>query len=78
MPTEEIIFDAIVESSEEAAPASAANYEEIAALAYEYWIQRGCPIGSPEVDWFRAEEQLKNQARSVAMAEALISKNLAR
>ena len=77
MPTEKIILGAIVESSEEAAPASA-NYEEIAALAYEYWIQRGCPIGSPEVDWFRAEEQLNNQARSVAMAEALISKNLAR
>jgi hypothetical protein len=24
-------------------------------LAYELWRQRGCPIGSPEVDWSAAE-----------------------
>jgi hypothetical protein len=35
------------------------NQEEISALAYALWIQRGCPLGSPEVDWFRAEEELK-------------------
>jgi hypothetical protein len=35
------------------------NQWEISALAYELWIQRGCPIGSPEVDWFRAEEELR-------------------
>ena len=33
-------------------------YEEIARLAYEHWQQRGCPTGSPEVDWFHAEKQL--------------------
>jgi len=21
-------------------------------LAYEHWIKRGCPFGSPEIDWF--------------------------
>jgi hypothetical protein len=31
----------------------------IAALAYEYWQRRGCPIGSPELDWFKAEEEVK-------------------
>jgi hypothetical protein len=31
----------------------------IAALAYELWQARGCPIGSPETDWLRAEEELK-------------------
>ena len=29
--------------------------KEIAMLAYQYWEQRGRPIGSPEVDWYRAE-----------------------
>ena len=29
----------------------------IAARAYELWIERGCPIGSPEEDWFRAEQE---------------------
>ena len=24
-------------------------------LAYKFWVQRGSPLGSPEVDWFAAE-----------------------
>src|SRR5579863_8126686 len=36
------------------------NQEAISALEYELWIQRGCPLGSPEVDWFRAEEEFKS------------------
>ena len=35
------------------------NQPEISALAYELWIDRGCPLGSPEVDWLRAEEELR-------------------
>jgi hypothetical protein len=31
----------------------------IAARAYQFWQERGCPIGSPEADWFRAVEELK-------------------
>ncbi len=38
-----------------------ANQGEISALAYELWIQRGCPLGSPEVDWFRAREDLRRK-----------------
>ena len=34
-------------------------HEQIAKLAYALWQERGCPDGSPEVDWFRAEEELK-------------------
>lgn len=30
-------------------------YDDIAALAYQLWHSRGCPIGSPEEDWARAE-----------------------
>ena len=33
----------------------------IECVAYEFWIQRGCPIGSPEEDWFRAEERLRRE-----------------
>ena len=35
----------------------------IAALAYQLWQQRGCPIGSDQQDWFRAEEDLKKLAK---------------
>ncbi|MGA3019353.1 MAG: DUF2934 domain-containing protein [Bryobacteraceae bacterium] len=36
--------------------------EAMQAPAYECWLARGCPIGSPEVDWLQAEADLKNQA----------------
>ncbi|SPF56190.1 hypothetical protein SBA4_80003 [Candidatus Sulfopaludibacter sp. SbA4] len=26
--------------------------DEIAALAYQLWNERGCPAGSPDEDWF--------------------------
>jgi hypothetical protein len=35
-----------------------ATYDQIAALAYALWEQRGRPDGSPEVDWFNAESAL--------------------
>ncbi len=41
------------------------NEQATAALAYEFWIQRGCPIGTPEEDWFRAEEELKNHHKAL-------------
>lgn len=27
----------------------------IAELAYHFWEERGCPEGSPEEDWYKAE-----------------------
>jgi len=42
--------------------------EAIAALAYSYWLARNCQGGSPEEDWFRAEQELR--ARNVAAAVA--------
>ena len=33
--------------------------EQVIALrAYELWEERGCPIGSDQEDWFRAEKEL--------------------
>ena len=26
----------------------------VALRAYYYWLQRGCPFGSPIIDWFKA------------------------
>ncbi len=37
---------------------AALEHERIANLAYFHWLQRGCPEGSPEEDWFRAEKQI--------------------
>jgi hypothetical protein len=33
-------------------------HEQIASLAYVLWQQRGCPEGSSEEDWFKAEQKL--------------------
>jgi hypothetical protein len=35
--------------------------DEIARLAYLYWLDGGCQNGSAEEDWFRAEQQLRQQ-----------------
>lgn len=32
--------------------------DAIEKLAYQLWLERGCPAGSPEEDWFRAEQVL--------------------
>jgi hypothetical protein len=34
---------------------------QVERLAYSLWEQRGMPLGSPDEDWFRAEELLKTQ-----------------
>ena len=36
-------------------------YEDIAGRAHHFWEERGSPIGSPEEDWFRAEEQIRSE-----------------
>ena len=33
--------------------------ERISAIAYEFWLQRECPWGTPEVDWLRAEKEVR-------------------
>ena len=30
--------------------------EFVEELAYKFWAQRGRPLGSPDVDWFAAEQ----------------------
>ena len=31
------------------------DHQQVATLAYQLWHERGCPEGSPEVDWFQAQ-----------------------
>jgi len=40
------------------------GHKEIAQLAHELWVERGCPEGSPEEDWFRAAETLRARAHT--------------
>ena len=41
--------------------ARAATHEEIAKLAFSYWIARGYAHGSAEQDWLRAEQELSGR-----------------
>ena len=35
--------------------------KERTVRAHRLWEERGCPIGSPEEDWFRAEEEIRRE-----------------
>jgi hypothetical protein len=35
--------------------------QQTALLAYQFWMERGCPVGSPAEDWFRAERALHSR-----------------
>jgi len=55
-----------VETPEASAPLAEARpaYEDIASLAYTLWHERGCPEGSSEEDWFRAEQELSGRLQA--------------
>lgn len=38
-----------------------AYHDQIARLAYSYWERRGRPVGSPDIDWLRAERELLSE-----------------
>src|SRR6267143_576384 len=52
-----ITVSALEESSEPQ------NQAQVAALAYEFWQARGCPDGTPDEDWFRAEREIAGLKR---------------
>jgi hypothetical protein len=43
--------------------------ESVAVRAYELWLERGCPDGTPEQDWYRAEQELCGAAESQPRAK---------
>ena len=54
-----------VETPQASTPLAEARpaYEDIALLAYALWQERGCPEGSSEEDWFRAEQELAGRPK---------------
>jgi hypothetical protein len=51
------------------------GHEEIALRAYSLWEKRGSPIGSPDEDWFCAEQELRaERAQSEAGGTAAKSR----
>jgi Protein of unknown function (DUF2934) len=40
--------------------------ENLAKLAYGLWQERGCPQGSPAVDWAEAERKLRQSSEIVS------------
>lgn len=61
---------AVAEMTAEPAPAAPVDEaatlseQDIATLAYQRWLERGCPQGSPEEDWFEAERELQSKNHS--------------
>ena len=37
------------------------RHAQIEKLAYQFWEERGKPLGSSEEDWFRAERELLHE-----------------
>jgi hypothetical protein len=57
------------QSATQPAP-NTASPDQIAALAYSYWVARGYQGGSQEEDWLRAEQELQAVTASAATATA--------
>ena len=37
------------------------DHEEIATIAYQFYLERAGQCGSPEEDWYRAEEEVRRR-----------------
>ena len=46
------------------------DYETIEHLAYQLWLERGSPIGSPDEDWFSAKRTLHGAQEGEASPNA--------
>jgi hypothetical protein len=52
-------YQRLEQAHEKARTAQQATEQDVAALAFKLWQERGCPEGSPSEDWFRAAEELQ-------------------
>lgn len=50
---------------------SAVSHDEIAAHAYRCWRERGCPEGSSEEDWHRAERELRERLAEKSLSASV-------
>jgi hypothetical protein len=55
-----------IDINRESAPVSRSligiSAEEVARLAHQHWLERGCQHGHDADDWFRAEQELRSKA----------------
>jgi len=74
------ILDSIDASTVDAQAGRSEHLDYVTARPYELWQERGCPIGSPEVDWFRAEQELgapsDERVASNSVNEAVLAKSV--
>jgi Protein of unknown function (DUF2934) len=49
-------------------PLEAMIEKQIALRAYCRWEERGRPFGTPEVDWYRAADDVKNELKAQGLA----------
>ncbi|HTB20675.1 MAG TPA: DUF2934 domain-containing protein [Bryobacteraceae bacterium] len=47
------------------------DIEEIKHRAYQLWCERGCPHGSADQDWHRAEQELRERNGSQRISDKL-------
>jgi hypothetical protein len=72
----EIVMDAANDIRLTPGPAFTPRHEEIELLAFELWQERGAPVGTPEIDWFRAEEKLKRGGDDEGPALSAVAKKI--
>ena len=46
---------------------------QIAVLAYNFWKERGSPNGTPEIDWLKAEQELKTTTKTRSTRSKTVS-----
>ena len=51
--------------------ASHGAHEEIALLAHGLWQARGCPYGSPDKDWFQADQEFRTRELRAVSQESV-------
>jgi len=51
---------------------SKSQHEQIEKLAYQLWEARGRPLGSPDDDWFRAEQEFMHAPSRIPFSSLMM------
>jgi hypothetical protein len=52
------------------------RHRDVELLAFKLWRDRGAPIGTPDKDWFRAEEELMAANSDADPALSVVAKTI--
>lgn len=66
--TEDVTIPARTDAADQSGEITNGVQVELQALAYQLWLERGSPVGSPEIDWFEAEARIQQELRGRASA----------